>query len=248
MPAVTTDTAPDAPASDSRSTTRAAIIGATARILKEQGADAVTTRGVAQAAGVQAPVIYRLFGDKDGLLDAVAEHVMAAHVEAKAARDRAHQDEPRDPVADLRAGWDMQIDFGLQNPALFARLNLQGPGAHSPATAQGLDVLRARVHRVAAAGRLKVSEQRAVDLIRAAGSGAVLALLSMPGEARDVTLASTLYDAVAREFLTDAPAASHAGPVAAAVAFRTVVPALEGLSTTERALMAEWLDRAIASS
>ncbi|WP_338419811.1 TetR family transcriptional regulator [Streptomyces klenkii] len=33
----------------------------------------MTTRAVAAAAGVQAPAIYRLFGDKDGLLEAVAE-------------------------------------------------------------------------------------------------------------------------------------------------------------------------------
>ena len=45
----------------------------------------MTTRGVAEAAGVQAPAIYRFFGDKDGLLEAVAEHVMATYVSAKAA-------------------------------------------------------------------------------------------------------------------------------------------------------------------
>ena len=36
------------------------------------------------------------------------------------------------------------------------------------------------MHRVAAAGRLRVSERRAAELIRAAGTGAVLTLLSMP--------------------------------------------------------------------
>ena len=52
-------------------------------------AAAVTTRAVADAAGVQAPTLYRLFGDKDGLMEAVAEHVMAAFVHAKAERERA---------------------------------------------------------------------------------------------------------------------------------------------------------------
>ena len=55
---------------------RLQIIEAAARLLREGGALAVTTRGVADAASVQPPTIYRLFGDKDGLLDAVAEHVM----------------------------------------------------------------------------------------------------------------------------------------------------------------------------
>ena len=240
---------PDTRATNARESTRVAIVETAAKILKEHGAAAVTTRGVAAAAGVQAPVIYRLFGDKDGLLDAVAEHVLAAHAAASAdisgGRGPGIHRERRDPIVALHAGWDMQIAFGLENPELFARLNLQGPGAHSPATAQGIDVLRGLVGRVAAAGRLRVSERWAVDLIHAAGSGAVLALLGMPEYARDLELADTLFDAVAREILTDVPAAPDGGPVAAAVAFRTAVPGLKGLTDTERALMIEWLDKAI---
>jgi len=43
----------------------------------------VTTRSVALAAGVQAPTIYRLFGDKSGLLDAVVEHGFASYMARK---------------------------------------------------------------------------------------------------------------------------------------------------------------------
>ena len=64
--------------------TRARIVDAAARLLREAGPAAVTTRGVAEAAGLQAPAIYRLFGDKDGLLEAVAEHVLATWVDSKA--------------------------------------------------------------------------------------------------------------------------------------------------------------------
>jgi AcrR family transcriptional regulator len=49
------------------------IIDAAARVLRDHGPAAVTTRRVAEQAGVQPPAIYRLFGDKDGLLEAVAE-------------------------------------------------------------------------------------------------------------------------------------------------------------------------------
>ena len=63
---------------------RTRIVEVAARLLQEQGPAAGTTRGVAQGAGVQAPMIYRLFGDKDGLLDAVAEHVLAAYSSATA--------------------------------------------------------------------------------------------------------------------------------------------------------------------
>lgn len=37
----------------------------------------MSTRAVSTAAGVQAPTIYRLFGDKQGLLDAVTAHGFA---------------------------------------------------------------------------------------------------------------------------------------------------------------------------
>jgi AcrR family transcriptional regulator len=225
--------------------TRARIVDVAARLLQEQGPAAVTTRGVAQAAGVQAPMIYRLFGDKDGLLDAVAEQVMATYVSAKSAIVEAAAAGNADPLDDLRAGWQTQIDFGVANPALFALLSVPGRGLHSPAAQSGLEVLRARVRRVASAGRLRVSEQRAVDLIRAAGTGAVLTLLSTPPDDRDSGLADAMYEAVLREILTDAPAVPASGPVAAAVAFRAVAPRLDMLSAAEQKLLAEWLDRAV---
>lgn len=226
----------------SRRETRANLVAVAARLLHDQGPAAVTTRAVAQAAGVQAPTIYRLFGDKDGLLDAVAEHVFAAYV-----ADKALAEDSGDPVADLRAGWDTHVGFGLANAALFGLLTDPGRGAGSPAAAAGLQVLRARVHRVAAAGRLRVTERRAVELIHAAGTGAVLTLLSMPPEDRDPGLADAMYDAVMQSILTDVPALAQDSTTAAAVAFRTVVPGLAMLTDAERAVLSEWLDRAAGS-
>jgi AcrR family transcriptional regulator len=225
--------------------TRSRIVDAAARLLQEQGPAAVTTRGVAQAAGVQAPMIYRLFGDKDGLLDAVAEHVMAAYVSAKSAIAEAASAENVDPLDDLRAGWQTQIAFGVANPTLFALLSVPGDGPRSPAAQSGKDVLRARVRRVASTGRLRVSEQRAVDLIGAAGMGAVLTLLSTPADKRDPGLAEAMYEAVLREILVDAPELPDRGPIAAAVALRAFAPQLNMLSDAERQLLTEWLDRAI---
>src|SRR5579862_10063683 len=69
---------PDTRTYADRRETRDNLVEVAARLLREQGAAAVTTRAVAEAAGVQAPTIYRLFGDKDGLLDAAAEHVVAS--------------------------------------------------------------------------------------------------------------------------------------------------------------------------
>ncbi|WP_437753552.1 TetR family transcriptional regulator [Sorangium sp. So ce1389] len=59
---------------------RARIVAAGAELLAEGGRGALTTRAVAAAAGVQAPTIYRLFGDERGLLEAVAERGLAKHI------------------------------------------------------------------------------------------------------------------------------------------------------------------------
>ena len=166
----------------------------------------MTTRGVAQGAGVQAPTIYRLFGDKDGLLEAVAEHVMAYYVSSKAATVASASADGVDPLDDLRAGWQAQIDFGLANPALFRLLSDPDRVLHSPAAQSGLQVLRTRVHRIAETGRLRVSEQRAMGLIQSAGVGAVSVLLTTPPEQRDLGLPDEIFDAVLRQILTDAPA------------------------------------------
>ena len=216
---------------------RTNLVEVAARLLREQGPAAVTTRGVAHAAGVQAPAIYRMFGDKDGLLDAVAEHVFATYI-----AEKSRVADSDDPLADLRAGWDTHVGFGLANPALFVLLVGRPP---TSATIAGIEKLRAKMRRVAAIGRLRVSEERAVELLHAANTGVVLTLLTAPSA--DPGLADAMYETVTRTILTDAPAFGGDGPVAAAVAFRTVVPDLPALSDTERALLSEWLDRAAKS-
>jgi AcrR family transcriptional regulator len=225
---------------------RARVVGSAARLLNEHGAAALTTRGVAQAAGVQAPTIYRLFGDKDGLVEAVAEHVMATYVAAKQA---AIADADLDPVADLRAGWRLHVEFGLANPGLYALLsNAAGRREPSAATAAGIEVLRARVHRLAAAGLLRVDEARALDMIHAAGTGTVLALLEKPVAERDLGLVDALFDAVAGHLLSADPVPeNHDRLTTAIVTLAALAPDLPGLSGVERSLLGEWLDRALAA-
>lgn len=233
--------------SPGQSETRARIIAEAARLLQQDGPDAVTTRGVAQGAGVQAPAIYRLFGDKDGLLEAVAEHVMSSFVSVKqAVVDEAEADNV-DALDDLRSGWQAQIDFGVANPVLFRLLSDPARVRNSPSAEQGLRVLAARVRRVAVAGRLAVSEERAVGMIQAAGNGAIQALLATPIERRDAGLADAMYAAVLSQILTDAPEGSANSMIATAVAFRAIEPQLDMLSPGERQVLAEWLDRAIAA-
>lgn len=223
--------------------TRSKITEAAALLLREGGVRAVTTRAVASAAGVPTPTIFRVFGDKDGLMDAVAEQVMTTYV---AAKSELASREDGDPVDDLREAWRSHIDFGLANPDLFVLLSTPGRLARSPATAAGAGVLEARVRRLAQAGLLAVPEPQAVGLIHAAGTGAVLALLHQPAERRDTPLADTMLEAVLRAVLTTVPSrsASHLAPLA--IAFRTAVPHLPGLTDGERQLLTEWVDRTIA--
>ena len=148
----------------SRDRTRAQLVEVAARLLATEGPDAVTTRSVALAAGVQAPTIYRLFGDKNGLLQAVAEHGFMSYVAGKHPIEAGD-----DPVENLRAGWELHVGFGLANPELFRLMHtVLGTPRSQAAAATGAAVLQARVHRVAEAGRLRVTERRAVELIRAA--------------------------------------------------------------------------------
>ena len=130
------------------------MVEAAADLLAREGRDAVTTRAVAAAAGVQAPAIYRLFGDKDGLLEAVAEHGYATFLATK------HVDPaPEDPIEDLRAGWDLAVEFGLANPALYALMYGEPRrGTTSAAFHAGMEILLGRIHRLAAGGWLRVDE------------------------------------------------------------------------------------------
>src|ERR1700685_659898 len=225
-----------------RRETRENLVEVAARLLREQAAAAFTTRAVAEAAGVQAPAIYRLFGDKDGLLDAVAEDVLAVYV-----ADKALTADSGAPVATLRAAWRTHVGFGLANAALFSLIADPGRGSRSPAAAAGMEVLRNRVRRLAALGRLRVTERRAVDLFHAASTGTLFTLLSMAPPDRDPGLVDAMYDTVMQTILTNAPALPEENTTAAAVTFRTLVPDLATLSDAERALLSEWLDRVTGS-
>jgi len=231
--------------SGSRADHRSRIVGVAARLLREEGLAAVTTRGVADAAGVQPPTIYRLFGDKDGLLEAVAEHVLATYVSDKAKLEKTASAADVDPLDELRSGWEMQIEFGLANPAVFRLLSEPDKELQSPAARSGMQILQSRVHRVATIGRLRVSERHAVQLIRAAGTGAIQILLATPPDQRDPELAQGMFEAVLGQILTDAPERADGGSMATAVAFRAIAAQLGMLTEAERLLLAEWLDRVI---
>jgi hypothetical protein len=111
------------------------------------------------------------------------------------------------------------------------------------AAATGIGVLQARVHRVAAAGRLRVTERRAVELIQATSTGVVFTLIGQADDERDDTLADTAWESVCATILVGASSPAVTGPAAAAVTLRAALPDLAALTAAERALLGDWLDR-----
>ncbi|GAA2812050.1 TetR/AcrR family transcriptional regulator [Kitasatospora aburaviensis] len=231
---------------DSTDNPRRRIVEAAVELLENGGPDAVSTRAVAAAAGMQPPAIYRLFGDKEGLLEAVAEHGYAQFLESK----RAQLDpDPQDPVEELRRGWDMVVEFGVSRPELFAVMNRATGRGSDAAHRAGLEILHGRVRRLAAGGWLRVDEELAAQIIQATGRGAVTTWHSTPAERRNPALLTVLRESMISAVTRTEPTipAAESGPAAAARALRAALPEAPGvLSDAEQRLLREWLTRLAA--
>ncbi|MBF8188339.1 TetR/AcrR family transcriptional regulator [Nonomuraea sp. K274] len=223
---------------------REAILDAAADLLAREGRDAVSTRAVCKAAGVQAPILYRLFGDKQGLLDAVASRGLMSYLAEKRGITPSG-----DPVEDLRHGWDLHIGFGLAEPALYSLIfGSPRPGGEPEGAKQAAEILAGLVHRVALAGRLRVPEQRAARVIHSAGRGTTLALITSPEAERDMDAARIVREAVIRAVTDPAPTGStRTGDdvVAGAITLKAALGDLKVLSPSESRLLGDWLDRII---
>ncbi|URK89419.1 TetR/AcrR family transcriptional regulator (plasmid) [Rhizobium sp. RCAM05350] len=225
------------PTADESNDTRKRILAAATRLVAAGGEEAATTRAVADAASVQAPTIYRLFGDKRGLLDAVAEEAYANYIIKKVRR------EPEaDPIDDLMKGWDDFIEFGLANPAIFNLMRTTYPEPPSKVALAGLAVLRAKVGRLARVGRLRVSEEHAVDLIHAAGNGCVLSLLAKAPDRRGV-LPDAARNAIFSQIIEGYPIKIGSGLSSIANALRSRLGEDSVLSPGERLLLDEMLQK-----
>lgn len=223
----------------SREDARIRIIKAAIKLLKERGRDALTTRGVAEAAKIQAPTIYRLFGDKQGLLDAVAEYGYVTSFNKKKKLKLGP-----DPIDDLRCLWDLKIAFGMENPELYT-LMVGDPGACfvSPAAEKSRQQAYGFINRIAVTGRLKVSEKRAAELIHSVNTGIVFALLAMPEDKRDMSLARDACEAVIAMITTDSQISNKHGVKSVAIALQAILPNVKSLTDGERHLLTELLER-----
>ena len=136
--------------------TRQALLDAAEALLAAGGEGALSVRAVAERVGVSTRAVYSLFGSKEGLLFALAEHgfaLLGGIVEKLPVT--------ADPVADVvAAGLHGFRRWALHHPQLFRlafdRLVVDSPEGRrvSAAGRDALDRLRARVRRAHDAGLL----------------------------------------------------------------------------------------------
>ncbi len=228
-------------------TTRELIIQATAELLIQGGREAVTTRAVAKAAGVQAPAIYRQFGDMHGLLDAVLSYELDLYL-----KSLNYQNANPEPIDALRAGWNCNVNFGLSYPAFSSLMYADArPDQSFTAVRETLDFLQSLVQRIAEEGRLGINVVQATQMIHSGCCGIILTLLRQPESERDLALSDFMREATIAAILTPCEAnkksAKNPDPASRlagrAVALKAVLPAATGLTQGEKSLMGEWLDR-----
>ncbi|WP_433266775.1 TetR/AcrR family transcriptional regulator [Actinosynnema sp. CS-041913] len=228
---------------DAKTRTRRHILEVAAGILEREGAQAVSTRSVAAAAGIRAASLYQLFGDKDGLLAALAIHAFERYLAEK------HTLVPTDdPVGDMRRGWDIHVDFGLRHPAFYLLMfGADRPGRRPPAADEAHDLLLKFLDRAAAAGRLRVPPALAARLCLAAVTGVTLSLISAPAQDRDPEISARMRDTLIGSLTTDPPPPSPEGPGLAsrALALDAALTAVDRdalpMRPTETALLRDWL-------
>jgi AcrR family transcriptional regulator len=218
------------------------VLEAAAGLLVSGGVDAVSTRAVASAAGVQPPTIYRQFGDKQGLLDAVTGYVLQSYLQ-----DKRRAVVTDDPVQDFRDSWDLHVGFGLTHPDCYILAYVQDRPGKMPALArESIEILHRLVGRIGDRGLLKMSVKRAVEYVHAAAVGYVLAQIRVPPEERDPELnAITRENAIAAISTGGSRQPNPSDLPGRAVALREALRGNTNSALTggEKAMLAEWLDR-----
>ena len=232
----------------SNTTVRTRIVQAAADLLANSADADVSTRAACEAAGVTAPTLYHHFGDKEGLLAAVVEFGWASFLESKrniAAVVHQHV------ADDIRAGWDNHMEFARKNPNFYKLMWSPGVAANSTAFRDAYQILHERMELGASRGQLRVSPERAAQMIMAATTGAALSAISQPGLYGDVSFATQLREAVIAS-VTVPPSAPTSkrrvrdenGPTlatAAATLKSKVATEDTPLTQPEQALLQQWL-------
>ncbi|MFC5500851.1 TetR/AcrR family transcriptional regulator [Lysinimonas soli] len=221
---------------------RSTIITATAELLAQSSSGDISTRAVCEAAGVQQPVIYRLFGDKEGLLAATVDHVWDEYLSMKRQAEQSD-----DPLKDLRSGWDSHTAFAIAHPNAYRLLFGSNAVDRAESADEAMRLLRAVLDRLAAQGRLRVDPEVGARVVMAANTGVALALILRPALYPDLALSTMMRDIVHGALVSDAAPASDAGE-SSRIAATTLRGALISMPDTlftdrEAGLLDEWLNR-----
>ncbi|MGI5170925.1 TetR/AcrR family transcriptional regulator [Spirillospora sp. CA-253888] len=211
-------------------TARERILEATAELLATRDALAISTRAICDRAGVGMPEIYRQFGDKQGLLTAVADIGFERFIANKERNPRTD-----DPVADLRTAWDSHVAFALRNPHLYRLMFTPAgePGPQAIKDAQAL--LLAAVERCRAVGRLRAAPELAARSILSANVGVCLMALSFPELFGGLDISQSVRDAVIGKVTGDEREDGRIG--SATVLAQALVGTLTGTASADGAAL-----------
>jgi AcrR family transcriptional regulator len=182
-------------------TTRQALLQAAEKLLREGGEPAISVRAVADRVGTTTRAVYSVFGSKDALLFAVAEH--GFDLLGAAARQLPDSD---DPLADIvRVGTEVFRPWALKHPALYRlmyRLVTGSPRARSVDRAgrHALDSWRTRIERACDAGLLpgRDADEVTLQLIALAEGIATIELRGLLRGADADRLARDAFESLVR--------------------------------------------------
>ncbi len=198
----------------------------------------ISTRAICEAAGIGQPVLYRHFGDKDGLLAAVADKVWEEYLAPKRAAVPSG-----DPLQDLRDGWDNHLKFALAHPHAYKLVFASGLSAAPQAAQEAMALLESVLSRVAKCGRLRVSPSEAARVVMAANTGLALGLILRPTQFPDQGVSDIIREATLRGIVADAETGEGRTFQVAATTLLAGLPDMGLFTGAESALFAEWLDR-----
>ncbi|MFC4033462.1 TetR/AcrR family transcriptional regulator [Streptomyces polygonati] len=235
--------------------TRDRILSVAVDLLARSPDGDISTRAVCDAAQIGAPVLYRQFGDKEGLLSAVVDHGFDTYLATK--RDR-HPGS--DPVQDVRDGWDSHVAFALANRNLYRLMNSPAMRRPPSSALESQRILTRELEAAAAQGKLLISPALGAQMIMSANVGVALMLISRPAMFPDTETSPRVRDAVHASVFTPTamrPYGAAGIPGEAAVTTPTAAARLgallrsspsTSLTTAETVLLDEWLERVANST
>ncbi|MFG3042085.1 TetR/AcrR family transcriptional regulator [Streptomyces sp. NPDC048330] len=217
------------------STARERILEATGELLATKDALAISTRAICDRAKVGMPEIYRQFGDKQGLLTAVADVGFERFL-----ADKRRNPLTDDPVADLRTAWDGHVGFALRNPHLYRLMFTPTGDAKPRAIDEARAILLQAVERCRDAGRLRTAPELAGQTILSANVGVCMMALSFPDLFGDPAVSWSVRDAVIGKVTGDEREDTRIG--AATVLAQALVGTLTGTAPVDGAALGRLTD------